>query len=72
METGPRMLYMIGKIFLYGISFDIVYNELVHKNMNKSDLFFLQSSETNMNLLKPEMEVRETALCHRTHILSVK
>ena len=29
------MLYMVGKIFLYRVSFDIVYYESVHENMKK-------------------------------------
>ena len=33
-ETGPGMLYIVGKIFLYGISFNMVYNESVHENRN--------------------------------------
>ena len=38
------MLYMVGKIFLYDISVNIVYNELVHENMKKFEyLFFSQS-----------------------------
>ena len=32
-ETGPGMLYMVGKIFLWGISFNLVYNESAHENM---------------------------------------
>ena len=32
------MLYMVGKIFLYEISFNIVYNESGHKNIT----FFLR------------------------------
>ena len=63
---GPGMLYIVGKIFLYGLRFDIVYNETPHENMkNLENLFFSQCSE---NLFKTEMEVHETALCHHTHI----
>ena len=29
------MLYMVGEIFLYRVSFDIVYNESIHENNNK-------------------------------------
>ena len=29
-------MYMVEKIFLYGVRFDIVYNELAHENMNKT------------------------------------
>ena len=30
---GPGMLYMVGKIFLQGVRFDIVYNEWFNENM---------------------------------------
>ena len=30
-ETGPGMLYMVGKIFLYGMNLNIVYSESGHK-----------------------------------------
>ena len=64
------MLYMVGKIFLYGVSFDIVYNKSVHENMEKllKLFFFTQCSEKYINLFKTEMEVCETALYHHTHI----
>ena len=38
-ETGPGMLYMVGKIFMYKISFNIVY-ELIQKNMKHFEYFF--------------------------------
>ena len=67
--TGPGMLYMVGKFFLYGISFNIVSNELGHKNMtNFEDLLFSQHSGKNINLLKTEMEWHQTTLCCHTHI----
>ena len=36
------MLYMVGKIFMYGVSFDIVYNEMFHENKKKleKNIFF--------------------------------
>ena len=34
------MLYMLGKIFLSGVGFDRVYNELVNKNMIKYEKTF--------------------------------
>ena len=47
------MVYMGGKIIMLGVSFDIVHNESVHENMKKIEkLFFLQSSEKNINLFK--------------------
>ena len=39
-ETGPSMLYMVGKIFLSGVSFDIVYNESVNEDMKKLEKLF--------------------------------
>ena len=40
------MLYMVEKIFMQGVSFDIVNNELAHKNLKKFEkLFFRQGSE---------------------------
>ena len=33
--VGQILLDMVGIIFLYGISFNIVYNESGYKNMNK-------------------------------------
>ena len=55
------MLYMIGKIFLQGISFDIAYNESVPENMK-----IVQRK--NIDLFSIENEVCETILCHHTHI----
>ena len=42
-EIGPGLLYIVGKIFLYRISFNIIYNESGHKNMNNFEYIFLQS-----------------------------
>ena len=44
------MLYMVGKIFLEGVSFDIVYNDIAYNDWSKKleKLFFTtcaQSSE---------------------------
>ena len=41
-ETGPDMLYMVGKIFLYGICFNMVYNESGHKYMNNLESRFFR------------------------------
>ena len=60
--------YIVGKIFLFGIRFNIVYHELGHKNMKNVEYLFSQSSEKNISLLKTEMEGHETALCCHTHI----
>ena len=55
-ETGPDMVYMIGKIFLQGVRFDIVYNESVHENMK--DYFYLTEFRTKISVfLKTKMEV---------------
>ena len=64
------MLYMVGKIFLYGLSFDIVYNESVHDNMNKLEnrVFFHRVQKKISIFFKPDMSMYETVLCHHTHI----
>ena len=55
---------MAGKIFLYVISFNIVYNESAHENMkNVEYLFCPQSSGKNINIFKTQMEGQDTALC---------
>ena len=60
------MLCKFGKIFLWGVRFNIIYNELVYENINNfKNLFFSQSSET-INKFK-QIEVHATALCHNTH-----
>ena len=48
------MLYIVGKIFLYGINDNIVYNELDHKNMKNVEYLFSQSSGKNINLFKTD------------------
>ena len=61
-KTGPGMLYTVGKTFQYRISFNIIYNESGHKNMNNFEYhFFSQSSGKNLNLFKTEIEGQETA-----------
>ena len=52
------MLYMVGKIFLEGVSFDIVYNESV-KNMEKKEKLFIppQCSEKNQSFLNRDGDV---------------
>ena len=47
------MLYMIGKVFLYGISFNIAYNKLGHKNMTNFEYFV--SHRKNINLVITEI-----------------
>ena len=48
------MLYMVETTFLYGASFDVVYNDSAHENMKTKNrkTFFQQSSEKNINLNK--------------------
>ena len=60
------MSYMVAKIFLYGISFNIVYNESDHKNIIILNPF--RSSGKKYHLKKTEMEEHETALFCHTHI----
>ena len=61
------MLYMVGKIFLYEISFNIVYNESGHKNMKHFDYFFYTDFREK-NLFEPEMKGYETMRRCNTHI----
>ena len=56
------MLYVVGKIFLYGISFNIVYNYETFL------IAFLTVQEKKLNLFKTDMEGHETALCCHTPI----
>ena len=70
-KTMPGMLYIVGQVFLYGKSFNIIYNELGHKIMNMKFFeyrFLLQSSIKNINHLKTEMEAHDPAMCCHTHI----
>ena len=68
-ERGPDMLYMVGKTCLYGICFNIVHNELGHKNMNIFEyLIFQRDQEKNINLFKTKMMGHETATFCHTHI----
>ena len=54
--------------------FNIVYNESAHEHIKKwAHCFLTQHSNKYINILKPETEVFETAVCHPTHIyLSIK
>ena len=62
---GIGMIYVVGKIFPLRVKFYTQYNELAHENKKHLESFF---SEKNINLLKIEMEVHETALYRYTHI----
>ena len=63
------MLYMVRKIFLYRISFNIVCNESGHENMTNFECYFLlPSSEKNINLSKTEMEGDKSSVCCHTNI----
>ena len=44
------MLYMVGKFFLYGISFNIVYNKLSHKNMKYCQYPFFHRVQKNISI----------------------
>ena len=61
---GPGMLYMVGKIFPYGVMFDVAYKALSSEHM----ILFSQGSEKNITVFKTEMVVSKTAVCHPTHI----
>ena len=49
-STGPGMLHMFGKTFLYGTSFNVVYNELGNKNMNNM-IFFSHKIQEKIAIL---------------------
>ena len=53
---------------MYGISFNIVYNELGKENIKNVEYPFSQSSGKNINHLKTDLEGHETVLCCHTHI----
>ena len=45
------MLYMVGKIFPYKISFKLVYNESGHKNMKKVEKLFLHRVQEKVSII---------------------
>ena len=45
-------IYMVGKIFPYGISFNVVYNESGHKNMTNFQYLFFRVQEKISIFLK--------------------
>ena len=53
---------MVGKIFLLGVSFNIVFNDLSNENTN------ILGSEKNINVFKTETKVSQNAVCNPTHI----
>ena len=53
------MLYMFGNIFLYGVRFDILYNEITHENMKKYKFFSL--TELKKIVFKAWTEVHENS-----------
>ena len=51
------MFYIVGKIFPYRISVNIVYNDMGHKNMkNVKYLFFTEFRGKKQSFFKTEME----------------
>ena len=59
-QKGPGMSYMVGKIFMYEISFNIAYNESGHKNININRLlFFLTEFRKKIYLLKKILRGRK-------------
>ena len=62
------MLHIVGNVFLYGISFNIKYNKLGHKNMTNFEHLLFTEFWKNINLLKTEMDGHEPALCCHTYI----
>ena len=64
------MLYIVEKIFLQGVRFDIVYNDMSSETMNifQKTFFFSQGLEKNIKVFKTETGVFETGVSHPTHI----
>ena len=56
METVHGILYMVEKLFL-GVSFHIVYNELVHENMKKYSFVPTEFRKKYQHFFQTEMEV---------------
>ena len=61
------MVYMVGKVVLYGIGFDIVYNELGNTNTTTFEYLCFTEFRKNINILKTEMEGHKPALCCYTY-----
>ena len=59
---------MVGKVFLYGISFKIVYNQSGLRYDTFLIPFVSQSSGKTINLVKTEMEEHEATLCFHISI----
>ena len=54
------MLYMVGKIFLFGVRFDIVYNDSFSENVKMfGKPFFLHKSQKIYRRIKTKGEVSE-------------
>ena len=64
---GPGILYT-SLWFENLLSGNIVYNELAHENIKHLENHFFESSEKNINLLKTEMGMHDTALSCHIHI----
>ena len=61
----------VGSSFWYSKSFIQWIGPWKYEQNYRKRFFFHQSSEKNISLLKTEMEVYETALCHHTHIYQI-
>ena len=55
-ETRTGLLYMVGKIFMYGIRFNIEYNNLGHKNMKIFE-YLLGDNNTSTCITNQEVPV---------------
>ena len=69
---GPGMLYKVGQVFLQGVRFAILYNELTHENMTNllKGVFFTWFIKY-INAVETESEVSETVVWHPTQIYQV-
>ena len=63
------MLYMVGKVFLHEISFNLVYNESGHKNMKKFEYLLFHRGQENISIILKQMEgMKQHCVFIHTHI----
>ena len=62
-ETGPGMLYMVEKVFLYGISFNIVCNESGHNKYEHFKTLFPHKVQRKILFLKQRWRSINQHIC---------
>ena len=62
------MLYMVAKVFLYGLRFNIVYNELGHKNMKHFEYLLSHRVQENILIFLKQRWMSVKQHCFHTHI----